>query len=147
MSVRNAHRSTCAARRAMRIRFGHLCKDACSNSLTRSQKLVYVVFQNQFGMNLGPVVCCAIKGKKEFDVLQRLSVEYTFEGTERPRRIGSFQEDMCSASKDCSFLCAVWLWGQRYYTQPFTESVPPGRPIDTSKPSSGPPCHYLELPT
>jgi len=63
-------------------------------------------------MNLGPVVCCAIKGKKEFDVLQRLSVEYTFEGTERPRRIGSFQEDMCSASKDCSFLCAVWLWGK-----------------------------------
>ncbi len=44
MSLRIAHRSSSAARRAMRIRFGHLCKDACRNSLMRSQKRVYVVF-------------------------------------------------------------------------------------------------------
>jgi hypothetical protein len=29
---------------------------------------------------------------------------------------------MCGTSKDCAFLCADWLQGQRHYAQPFTQS-------------------------
>jgi hypothetical protein len=73
-------------------------------------------------MYLGPIVCSANKGKKEFGVVQRLSVEYTLEGTERPRRIASFQEDMPSTSKDCPFLCTVRLRWQRHHAEPLTQS-------------------------
>jgi hypothetical protein len=71
------------------------------------QELIDFAFQNQLGMDLSPVVYCANKRKKKFGVLQRFSIEYTFEGTERLWRIWSLQEHVCGASKDGPFLCAV----------------------------------------
>ena len=77
-----------------------------------SQQPLDVVFQNQFGMYLGPVVGGTNKRKQKLGVLQRLPIKDTFEGTERSRRIGSSQEDMRGARKDCLFLRAVRLRGK-----------------------------------
>ena len=41
---------------------GRVCKDTLSDSFMGCQELIDVVFQNQFGMYLGPVVGCADKG-------------------------------------------------------------------------------------
>ena len=99
-----------------------VCKDTRSDGFMGSQELIDVVFQNQFGMYFGPVVRCTDKRKKKFDVFQCLSIEDTFEGTERSRRIRSFQEDMRCTSKDRIFLSAVRLQGQRHCTHSFTQS-------------------------
>jgi hypothetical protein len=68
-----------------------------------SQELADVVFQNQLGVDLGPVMRRADKGRKQLDVLQGFPVKGALESMKCLRRIGSSQKDVCSASKDCSF--------------------------------------------
>jgi hypothetical protein len=55
-------------------------KHTFSDSFMVCQELINVVFQNQFGMYLGPVVGCADKGQNKLGVLQRLPIQHTPEG-------------------------------------------------------------------